>query len=237
MRLVPFLLVVLAIALAPLHDATSAPAPAVTPEVAFEQDMMLRFHMHENFGVVRGIERFLLRGQLDDAKQLAAAIGQAPNAPGLGAFAEHTARVRKAAFDLASAKNLEQAVRREATLLQACAGCHVAAAIIPDLAPPPALPPDRDSIDARMARHLWAADRLWDGIVAGDDAAWKVGIDLLASGPPTWAPPTKPQRDFAKRLQLIADSERRTRSTRLSTRADTYGELFLTCVGCHTIKR
>jgi hypothetical protein len=34
---------------------------------------------------------------------------------------------------------------------------------------PPAVPPDQPTLDARMARHRWAADRLW---------AWNGGLDV-----------------------------------------------------------
>lgn len=32
-----------------------------------------------------------------------------------------------------------------------------------------------------MARHLWATDRLWEGMVGGDDDAWRDGLDVLAA--------------------------------------------------------
>lgn len=225
-------LLALAVLVLPLHEAV--PAPQTGPK--FEAAMMLRFHMHENFGIVRGIERLLLRGRFEEVKPFALAIGESPDEPALAVFAKHTAIVRTRALELATATSLPQAIRREARLLEACAGCHVAAGIVPDLAPPSAMPPDRDSVDARMARHLWAADRLWDGVVASDDAAWKAGIDLLASGTPTWTAPNKRQRGFATRLQRMADSQRQMKSTATSSRANVYAELMITCAGCHTSK-
>ena len=63
-------LVVVATALmCPLLAAAPDPQPpSPDKRPTFERGMMVRFHMHENFGTVRAIERLLLRGKLDNAK-------------------------------------------------------------------------------------------------------------------------------------------------------------------------
>jgi hypothetical protein len=59
-------------------DTTKAEPP---PSVRFERDMMARFHMHQNFDLVRAIERLLIRGKLDEARVFATAISTAPDDP------------------------------------------------------------------------------------------------------------------------------------------------------------
>lgn len=216
---------------APLTDA--APKPT---EQRFEEGMLVRFHMHENYGVVRAIERLLLRGRLDDVKPLAAAIGEAPDEPGMSAYATQSAEIRRRALELSQAKTVNDGLRLEAQLVLACASCHKEAGVVPDLEKAPALPPDRDTIEARMARHAWAADRLWVGIVADSPEAWARGLDLLASGAHTWPALTKAQAPFAQRMQRTAETARRAKSTTIATRATTYGELLATCASCHTAR-
>lgn len=151
-------------------------------------------------------------------------------------FAQQSAEVRRRALDLSRAKTLDEAFRLEARLVLACASCHTDTGVVPDLAAAPQLPPDRDTLEARMARHLWAADRLWVGIVADSPDAWTTGIDVLATGSRAWPTLTSAQTPFAKRFQRTAETARRAKAPTTSSRATTYGELLSICASCHTAK-
>jgi hypothetical protein len=85
--------------------------------------------------------------------------------------------------------------------------------------------------DARMTRHRWAADRLWEAIVGDSDDAWREGLDVLAATPLDFGVDRAP---FARELQRIANNARRSKAPAASTRAATYGELLVTCAGGHT---
>ena len=56
----------------------------------------------------------------------------------------------------------------------ACASCHKALnggpRINVDMAPPATSDPTRT-----MVRHVWAVDRLWEGLIGPSDAAWASG--------------------------------------------------------------
>ncbi len=208
---------------------TSALAEPDTPPVRFEHDMMVRFHMHENFGLVRAIERLLLRGKLEEARDLARAISVAPDEPGMSPWAALATRVRDQAAVLATAKTVDEACVAEAKLARECASCHAASGATPEFSSPPKPPVDGPTVAARMARHLWASERLWEGIVGAADDAWSQGLDVLSATP---LPVTQfgPAREpFAKKLQKIADRAR----TGTPDRAVVYGELLVTCAGCH----
>ncbi|MEO8549515.1 MAG: hypothetical protein ABI678_06065, partial [Kofleriaceae bacterium] len=126
----------------------------------FERDMLVRFHMHENYGLVRAIDHLLVRGKLEEAKELARELAAAPDEPGLSAFAAQTASVRDQATALANATTTDVALRALTKVGAACASCHAASGTLPDLGTLPAAPPDHATVDARMARHRWATDRL-----------------------------------------------------------------------------
>lgn len=154
-------------------SATAQPVPGSgsgsdfpdSPSARFEHDVLVRFHMHSNFDMLRAIERLLLRGKLDEARDLAHAIATAPDELGLLPWSIQTTRVRTHAEALANATTVEAAFSAEARLASECGSCHVASGATPEFSSPPRPPPDRASLEARMARHLWASDRLWEGMV------------------------------------------------------------------------
>jgi cytochrome c553 len=199
--------------------------------------MMVRMHMHENFDLLRAIEKLLVRGKLDEARALAGAIAKAPDEPGLGSWAKQTAAVRDQAARLAEATTVDAACERAAKLATACAGCHVEAGVVPEFRPPGPKPPDAPTIDARMARHLWATDRLWEGIVGAADDSWLEGLDVLAAAPLEHPQISGDRRALAKQLQQLADGARRLRAIdALDDRARAYGQILATCAGCHAMR-
>ena len=215
--------------------AEEGPPAAPSTSARFEHDMMVRFHMHENLGLLRAIEKLLNRGRLDDAKQLARAISDAPDEPGLGPWAAYATTVRDHAARLAAASGLDEACRREAQLAGACSNCHTASGAAPEFRSPGRVPPDESTIEARMARHLWATDRLWEGVVGGADDAWADGLDVLAATPLSSPSFAGPRLSFAGQLHTLADRARQRRKTDgPGDRAQSYGEILVVCAGCHT---
>lgn len=216
----------------PTRGAKDAPRPSPGPSERFERDMMVRFHMHQSFDLARAIEKLVVRGNLEDARAFARAIAEAPDEPGLGPWAKQAALVRERAGELANAASVEDACRREARLAEACAGCHLDAGVAPEPRPPRP-PPDQPTLDARMARHRWATGRMWEGLVGGEVDAWREGLDVLAVTP---LPAAQAARgDLARRLQQLAgDARQRARTDTLADRARAYGEMLVTCAGCHS---
>jgi len=200
--------------------------------------MLARFHMHENFDLLRAIEKLLVRGNLDDARALAGGIAAAPDEPGLSQFAVQATLVRTRAGMLARATRLDDACRAEARVADACAGCHVAASAAPEFRPPTHVPPDAPTIEARMTRHLWATDRLWEGIVGGDQESWQAGLDILAASPTPEMQPTPQRAKLARRIQQLAAGARQgNRTDAPADRATRYGEILVTCASCHASAR
>lgn len=199
------------------------------PPQRFEHDMMVRFHMHESFDLVRAAEKLLIRGKLDDAKLLARGLASAPDEPGFAPWASYAIDVRAKASAVTEAITVDDGCRAIAHVGEACAGCHVALAVAPEFRVSAFPPPDRATVDARMARHRWAADRLWEAVIGGDDDAWRTGLDVLAAAPIDFGPERKAR---AQTLQRQASEARLVDG--LHDRASAYGELLVTCAGCHT---
>ncbi len=225
----------LLIALFAACQAASAQEPP--PEKRFEHDMIVRFHMHENFDLVRAIEKLLVRGNLVEGQRLAASIARAPDEPGMQPWATQAARVRERANAVATAPSVDEALRAEARLADACAGCHQDAGVVPEFRSPPTLPADKPTVEARMARHLWAADRLWEGIVGDSNESWSAGLDVLAATPLPWSKVEGDREVLGKQLQKLAEDSRRIRGTTdRAERARAYGEILVTCAACHGVK-
>lgn len=218
--------------------ACSASRADPSPGDKFEDDMMTRFHMHENFGLAHELERNLIAGRLDDAKLLARGLAQAPDESGFAAFAKHAAQVRVHAAAIERAKTLDEALGHDAQLLGACASCHVATSAQPEFRRWPPEPTDTSTIPARMTRHLWAAERLWEGMVGDADASWRAGLDMIAATPLPNSELDAARQPFAKKLQaLAAEARKRPTSIDLATRTTTYADILRTCAACHTTKK
>ena len=93
--------------------------------------MMLRYHMHQNFDLVRAIERLLIRGKLDDARKFATSISWAADEPAHGPWATHAATIREQAAAIARAKTIDEAIAKTAKLGATCGNCHAEAGASP----------------------------------------------------------------------------------------------------------
>lgn len=196
--------------------------------------MMTRFHMQASFDLVRAIERLLIAGKLDDARRLAGSLAVEADTPGLEPWSKQVALVRMRAAAVASASTIDAACRLEARLDEACAQCHVDASAEPEFASVPRVPADDPSVPARMARHRWAVDRLWEGMVGNSDEPWRSGLDVLAATP---LPPSAlgaNRVDLGRELQRLADEARHAVTGGLEERGRRYGEILVACAACHT---
>ena len=203
------------------------PAP-----VKLDRPGVVRYHMARHFGDLRDIERMLLAGKLEDARTRAFLLTRPPKDIGLSPLAAESQAVEEAAAELVEAPTIAEACRLEAKVAKACASCHVHIPRLLRLPPPPEEPSPEPALDVRMARHQWAADRLWEGVVMGDERRWRQGLEVLAM-----RPVPMPHGDgLARRLQKLATDalgDFESRSDTYATRAQAYGEMLVTCAACH----
>lgn len=145
--------------------------------------------------------------------------------------------MRRASKALAEAENLPDAARSLAEVAAACGRCHQRISgpeiFITD---PPA---QTSEVVGRMERHVWATDRMWDGIVGPSNAAWLAGSeaiqdvplrrgDLAAGG---GLPPEAEK--LAQRVKTLGTEASQASSA--EERVRVYGELLSTCANCHRL--
>ena len=85
-----------------------------------------------------------------------------------------------------------------------------------------------------MARHRWAADRLWEATVGGGDEPWTKGLDVLAQTSFPFRKSFDDREGLARRLQQLADQGRKQKTVdTLAERGRIYGEILVVCASCH----
>ncbi len=138
----------------------------------------------------------------------------------------------------AEATTLTEAGTAYARMLVRCGACHTTSHGGPEIAQTPI--PEGDTPEARMRRHQWASDRMFDGLVMADPAIFRAGNDALVSAPLTQTelPSTAGQpaeqvvgltthvRELGAEAATAADDE---------ARAGIYGRYLATCGTCHRL--
>lgn len=211
------------------------PPPAPPAPVRAENPAMVRFHMQQHFGDLREVERLLVSGKLDVAKTRAFLLTKPAKDPGLAPWSTELGRVVEAARRLVAAPDLTTACHREAEVALACAECHARTQQRVMFPEPPPVPADEPTERTRMARHQWATDRLWEGLVSGSVGPWRQGLDVLAATPLPYTPGTLAPK-YARQLQAAASkgiAQLEDQRETLASRAQLYGDMLVTCASCH----
>lgn len=213
-----------------------AAAGSATPATVAETE---REHMQGHFEAVREAERAVVRGDLMAARDRGRWIAEHAEHPALAEWQPYVEAVRAAGRELAAAPDLAAAAPSVAVLAQRCAACHEerAAIVTFDWEPEP---PVATTLASVMARHRWAAERLWEGVVGPADARWSEGATALAAV--TFDTvllgehgDTSRLQDIAAKIKALAREAIRTEAR--ADRVALYGQLLQTCAGCHALTR
>lgn len=208
----------------------SEPAVAAEPEAAPEDERTLNETMHAYVWRIIDGRDLLVAGELDAARSsLATLAATAPPSNTPERWTGAIGAVRGVAGRGAAAEDLAGVASAigEATML--CGTCHAGVGAGPGLSF--ADPPDLDdTLEAQMHRHVWASDRLWEGLVAPSDERWTAGVaavfaDSALTGPTATGPSEIEWALTMTQEQLAASNA--------SERADFYGDFIAACASCH----
>ncbi len=199
------------------------------PPAGSSLDRVMRAHFHDALLIRQAAIAGTPEQAATPAKVLALIENLDDLPPGWRDFVE---RMQQDARRIADTTNAAQVATAAADLAVACGLCHQkfgGPRVSNELAPAEAT-----TIDARMKRHLWASERLWEGLVVPSSDAWSVGAKALSNSPFPEEVLTKggPQaRSAASALaKLIAMTPTRRA---IEERASLYAELLVTCGTCH----
>jgi len=200
-----------------------------------ESAVSIAGHMADHFKGAAAIRDAVIRGDLQAVREPARWLGEHSTPQEMPGDTEpYLVLMRSAATRALEAREVETAARAAASVAEACGSCHFAfgAQVRVVVDSMPAATPGRI---AHMARHKWAADRLWDGLVIPDDAEWDDGVEALGEAP--LAPedlPADMQPEIARlaaRVHELTDAA--TTAESIEERSRVYGELLGMCAACH----
>lgn len=222
-------------AAAPAAEAATAPAP---PTPVPEGDT-IESYMFEHFAIANYARDALITGRIGPVRRA------------LGALSEHRyedvspgewrpwiAKLQLAAKPAATAETIEDAARAVANTAAVCGECHQARGAGPHF--PEDYDPDSEmglsnSVFDRMERHVWAANRMWEGLIAPSDRAWRAGSAELANVPlkaPRRNPPLSAA--FSADLRSLRELGDQARSMlEPAERAQAYARFLVRCAQCH----
>ncbi len=199
----------------------------------------IQLEMREHFSRARGVHTAIVYGDLVLARETGRVLAESHPA-GLPEGRDFLmVNVRVAARAVERARTLGEAAVAAGSLAEGCAVCHrtydAGPAIHARLDPPEG----GASIGRHMARHRWAVDRLWEGVVALDDASWQAGAEALSEPPLDAADLARRGGEAAVRLNArlheLGEGARELEGT--GARARRFDEVLRLCVSCHAAAR
>lgn len=193
--------------------------------------------MHGRFSRTVDIQTGVVLGRMDRVRDAAAWIAEGEGRGDLPAGAEaYEARLRETAGLIARDQEPAAAAMHTAQMAALCGSCHLATGGGPRFVAG-SEPEEGSTTGKRMIRHVWASDRMWEGLVGPSDEMWSAGTRVLEEGAETL--------EGAARASLSPEASRRTltelrnlgrtgaAATTQEARASVYGKLLGTCYECH----
>lgn len=195
--------------------------------------------MRSHMDAVMDLQADLVGGRLAHAREMAAWLAQHDTR--FDPLETRDGELQHAAEAIAKAPDLASAAAGVGRLGRACGSCHQAhAANVDAFFVQTRLPAAQPTLEAQMARHAWAARRLWEGVVTPSNSAWLAGAQIMVTSSidltrTTNAKPNERVVELSEEMRAFA-----TRALDMSdhdARASLYGEMLVTCVQCHSIVR
>ena len=220
-----------------LAQANVAPGDPVAVTSARPSDpatFKARMRDHDLHGAA--MRNAVARADLEAARREATTLAELRLAGGIEPpWRRQLDAMNAAAARVAAAKDVPEMSRNVAAVARTCGDCH---ATLGGPVLPVGEPPEPGSgVAARMMRHQWAAARLWDGLVAPSQEAWRAGARVLADAPlepETLTPGKSPAPAIGTLARSVHDLGQKAKVVTSGVdRAAVYGELLATCSACH----
>lgn len=226
----------------PFEEALAAPPPSEPPaaEVPLPPAPTATAHhskttnhkMHDRFREAFAAHDALLMGDLTSFREQMSQLARDGGVPGKD---DKNAAFREVAATAAMAADSEEAALGFARTGAACGACHstVGHPYRPESTAPPEVEAD---VISHMTRHFWASERLWEGLVSGDEKTWKAGA--MALDEDQLLAVELPPVDGADANMLAAEVHKAGQAavdaTSAEERVAAYARLITACQACHT---
>jgi cytochrome c553 len=195
------------------------------------RDEAVSYRMGGHYRDAGIVQRAVVLGDLERARTAAARIAAMTEVPGVeDARAGWVPRIADAAGDLEGADGYAEAAVATGRLAATCGACHEATRRGPRFERV-SDPPARAGFDGHMVRHVWAADRMFEALVASSDALWAAGADVFAEDPLEGGAVSAEVAPHARELHRLG-----LEALHLDDRQDRarqYGRMLAECSACH----
>lgn len=196
--------------------------------------------MHRQFSRTVDIQTGVVVGDLARAQEAGAWIAthqdQETFGPDLDAY---RAEIRGYAALISQAGDLDTVSRHTGQMAAACGRCHEATSGGPRFVVAGG-PPQGGPGAKQMILHLWATDRMWEGLIGPSEDSWRAGAEALQDSWDT-AQAILPASSAANGFALPTDRMRQlaqeaVAASTTEARASAYGKVLATCIECHAAK-
>lgn len=217
-----------------LAACVSAEDEASVPSESFAE------HMHGHLDQISAVKAAVIAGDLDAAREPATWLAEHQQPPGMpDTWAPYMNEMRMQAKVAASATDLETVAAAVSEMARSCGDCHQASGFAVAFGFDQRPPEDVQNIMTQMQRHLWAADRMWDGLIGPSDKAWGWGTEMLAEVTLTSAQvPTEPgdETRVDSLVQAIREvGNQGSTAPAGESRSAVYGKFLSLCANCHNL--
>jgi cytochrome c553 len=196
--------------------------------------------MHRQFSKTVDIQTGVVVGDLARAQEAGAWIATHQDQEALGPDLDaYRAEIRGYAALISQAGDLDTVSRHTGQMAAACGRCHEATSGGPHFVVAGG-PPQGSPTAQQMILHLWATDRMWEGLIGPSEESWKAGAEALRDAWDTaqvLVPTSSTPRDLplptARMHQLAQEA---VSASTAEARAAAYGKVLATCNDCHATR-
>ena len=220
---------------------TLAIAGCVGPDVddIAERHEQTVTQMERHDGEATTMRTALIGGNLQLVRQASAELAARLPISGIASRLDgHQSELKSIAGRLAAASTIDGAAAGVGELVVSCGSCHADVGILP---PPQSDIPNGETWESAMARHSWAADEMWTGLVWRSDARFRQAVEVWNAAPLA-QPHTADDKRFTPQVLSLEDrvhdlAEQAASKMEPSRRGALYGEMLATCSACHALVR
>ena len=214
---------------------TALVANPVIAQESDEQSERVK-HMHEHLDYLTAIKAAILIGDLDATREPATWLAEHEPLDDLPVeYEPFVLLMRNHAQDIVEADDVVTAAVGMARIANDCASCHLAFGLNLRFGFDKR-PSEYADLQSHMQRHLWAVDRLWEGLIGPSDTSWSRGVSMMAEAPqlgthPTWDDEATGGDALASEIHRLGRDAAKALTP--YARSQVYGEMIGVCAECH----
>ena len=214
--------------------------PSAAQVIMVENRSAVADHMHEHLTRISTIKSAIIAGELENAYEAATWLADHETAADLRAeFEPYIILMRSHARHVIEAEDLASAAESVSEMAKTCGNCHLVNGVNLQFGYDRRPREDLEDVVTHMQRHLWATDRLWEGLIGPSDTAWNRGTDMLIDAPLLPSDVTTATDNvaeiarIARRIHALCGIGTETKTP--DDRSELFGEVLGLCASCHTL--